>query len=147
MSGSRGARGRKLHIRGRTQRGMSLVVAIFLVVVIASLAAFAVRMGTAARNTTNLQLLADRALAAAKAGTEWGAYRALAQGLCTASSPVPMNAGAIRGFRVTVECLSMTMHAPGNYRVVDIRATAQWGNYGSPDYAYRQVVSRFSNAP
>jgi MSHA biogenesis protein MshP len=141
------SRSRASRVSTRAQRGMSLVVAIFLVVIIASLAAFAVRMGTATRNTTNLQLLADRALAAAKAGTEWGAYRAMTQGLCTAGSNLPMNSGAIRGFRVTVDCLSMTVHNPGNYRVADIRATAQWGNYGSPDYAYRQVVSRFSNGP
>ena len=61
----------------RRQRGMSLVVAIFLITVIASLAAFAVTMGTATRETSNLQLQADRAQAAAHAGIEWGPYQAL----------------------------------------------------------------------
>ncbi|HEX6639323.1 MAG TPA: hypothetical protein VF033_16835 [Steroidobacteraceae bacterium] len=130
------------------QRGVSLVVAIFLVVVIASLAAFAVTTGTATRNTTNLQLLSNRALAAARAGAEWGAYRALTLGSCTMGNNVTINAGAIRGFRITVDCLALTQHADaGNYRIADIRATAQWGSFGRPDYAYRQVVSRYSNAP
>lgn len=135
-----------MKMRGR-QKGMSLVVAIFLVVVIASLAAFAVNTGTAARNSTNLQLLSDRALAAARAGAEWGAYRALTQGLCTLNNNVPMNAGAIRGFTVTVDCLSLTTHNPGAYRIADIQVTARWSTFGRPDYAYRRIVSRFSNAP
>ena len=130
------------HIAKHRERGMSMVVAIFLVVVIASLAAFAVSVGAAARTSTNLQLVADRALAAANAGAEWGAYRALRQGTCSRGDSLPMNFCAIRGFRVTVDCLALTVH-PGGFRVADIRATAQWGNYGSPEYAYRQVVRRY----
>ena len=50
----------------RLQRGASLVVAIFVVVIIAALAAFAVASSRATRDANNLQLLADRALAAAR---------------------------------------------------------------------------------
>jgi MSHA biogenesis protein MshP len=123
---------------------MSLVVAIFLVVVIALLAAFAVTMGTATSQTTNLQLQADRAFAAARAGTEWGAYRALVQNDC--QSPYPtllLDQGALRGFQVIVDCTRIN-HGAGR-EVVDITATASWGNYGSPEHAYRSIVSRHSN--
>jgi MSHA biogenesis protein MshP len=127
---------------------MSLVVAIFLIVVIALLAAFAVSTGNAARSSTNLQLLSDRALAAARAGAEWGAYRALVQNACAGATPVPMNQGALRGFRVTVTCTANTAHTDGGpYRTADIVSVAQWSTYGRPDYAYRRIVSRFSNAP
>lgn len=122
---------------------MSLVVAIFLVVVIASLSAFAVTTGTATRQSTNLQLQADRALAAARAGAEWGAYRTLVQSACPGATNVPMNAGAIRGFQVTVTCLANTNH--GTYRVADIQSVARWGVFGSPDYAYRSITVRYSN--
>ena len=127
----------------RQQRGMSLVVAIFLVVVIASLSAFAVTTGTATRQSTNLQLQSDRALAAARAGAEWGAYRALVQNACAGATNVAMNAGAIRGFQVTVTCLANTLH--GTYRVADIQSEARSGVFGSPDYAYRSITVRYSN--
>lgn len=132
----------------RRQRGMSLVVAIFLITVIALLAAFAVSIGNASRNSTNLQLITDRALAAARAGAEWGAYRALVQNACAGATNVAMNQGALRGFRVTVTCTANTVHSDGGaYRTADVVSVAQWSTYGQPDYAYRRVVSRFSNAP
>jgi MSHA biogenesis protein MshP len=127
---------------------MSLVVAIFLITVIALLAALAVSTGNAARNTTNLQVISDRALAAARAGAEWGAYRALVQNACAGATNVPMTQGALRGFRVTVTCTANTVHADGGpYRTADVISIAQWSTYGQPDYAYRRVVARFSNAP
>ena len=134
--------------RRARQRGMSLVVAIFLITVIASLAAFAVTVGTATRESENLQLLADRALAAARAGSEWGAYRALVAGSC-ASTSFNLAQAALRGFRVTVVC-TQSSHSEGAlpaYDVYDIDSTAEWSNFGAANYAYRQVTKRVSSAP
>jgi MSHA biogenesis protein MshP len=131
------------------QRGMSLVVAIFLITVIASLAAFAVTVGTATRESENLQLLADRAMAAARAGSEWGAYRALVASSCLGSTTFNLAQTALRGFRVTVDCTSR-QHNEGvlpPYTVYDIVSTAQWSNFGAANYAYRQVTKRVSTAP
>jgi MSHA biogenesis protein MshP len=128
--------------RGSRERGMSLVVAIFLITVIASLAAFAVTIGTATRESENLQLQADRALAAARAGVEWGAFRALVQTSCPgAGSPTVfnLNQSALRGYRVTVTC---TILSVGPSRVFEIVSFAQWGNFGAANYASRQVVRR-----
>jgi MSHA biogenesis protein MshP len=132
----------------RVQRGMSLVVAIFLIVVIAVLSALAVSLGTAASGSTSLQLQADRALAAARAGIEWGAYRALVQGSCVGSTPLNLNQSVLNGFTVTVTC-TRSNHNEGavNYSVFDVTAFAQSGNFGEQDYASRRLVSRFSNAP
>jgi MSHA biogenesis protein MshP len=126
----------------RGQRGMSLVVAIFLVVIVASLAAFAVASAGATRNTKDLQLLSGRALAAARAGAEWGAYRALSQNTCpTAAQPLTLNQGALRGFSLSVLCVRS--RPEGTYWVVDITSTATWSRFGAPDYAYRRVVTRY----
>jgi MSHA biogenesis protein MshP len=135
-------------ISHRRQRGMTIMVAIFLIVVIASLAAFAVTAGTATRESTNLGLQADRALDAARAGTEWGAYRALVQNACVASTPFNLGEAALRGFRVTVRCVR-TNHTEGatTYAVWDIQSFAQWSNFGAADYASRTVSVRVSNAP
>jgi MSHA biogenesis protein MshP len=131
------------------QRGTSLVIAIFLLVIVASLTAFAVSVGTASRESANLQLQADRALAAAQAGTEWGAYRALRQGACPfGPTAVTLNQSGLRGFRVTVSC-TVQAHAEGatNYSVFDIDSFAQWSNFGAANYASRRVTKRVSNAP
>ena len=129
----------------RRQRGMSLVVAIFLIVVIALLSAFAVSMGAASSESTNLQLSADRARAAARAGLEWGAYRAMVQLAPCAAPPLPptsavlvLNQGALNGFRVTVTCQRNTART-----VFDITAFAQRGNFGANNYASHTLAGRF----
>jgi len=127
------------------------VVAIFLITVIASLAAFAVTVGTATREGGNLQLQADRAQAAAHAGSEWGAYQALrVLNACVPNSNNTFNLtqAALVGFRVNVACTSV-QHTEGavTYRVYDIVSTAQWSNFGASNYAYRQVRTRVSTAP
>lgn len=127
------------------QRGMSLFVAIFLVVVVASLSAFAVATTRATKDTTNLQLLADRASFAARAGAEWGGYRALRQNICPAGpAAVPALSGALRGFVVTIRCVRS--QPEGTYFIVDITAEARWNTFGSADYAFRSVTQRFTNA-
>ena len=126
---------------GSRQRGMSIVVAIFLITVIASLAAFAVTVGTATRESENLQLQADRALAAARAGAEWAAYRALQVPAVCPVNPAAfnLNQGALRGFRVTVTC---TRRGAAPNFVYDIDSFAQWSNFGAANYAYRRVSRR-----
>lgn len=130
--------------RASRQRGMSLVVAIFLITVIASLAAFAVTVGTATRESENLQLQSDRALAAARAGAEWAAHRALRQGICPGPGPgnttvFPFTEGALIGFRVTVTCTPL---GPAPNTVFDIDSFAQWSNFGASNYASRRLVRR-----
>ena len=136
------------------QRGMSLVVAIFLNVVVATLAAFAVTAGTSKLGATDQLLIADRAAAAAHAGTEWGAYRARVPGSCVgpplnpAGTTFNLAQGALRGFRVTVTCTSNNHNEGGpNYFVRDIEAFAQRGNFGDLNYASARATARVSNGP
>jgi type II secretory pathway pseudopilin PulG len=130
------------------QRGMSLVIAIFLITVIATLAAFAVTVGTATRESENLQLQADRAMAAARAGMEWAAYRMRVAGVCPQGT-FPLAQGALRGFQVTITRLSDTgpHEAPLNYRICSVRSFAQWGRFGAANYASRSVEQTFISAP
>jgi MSHA biogenesis protein MshP len=137
------------------QRGMSILVAVFLIVVVASLAAFAVTAGTARRASANLGLQADRALAAARAGTEWAAYRALGQSQCAQGGTLQagtvtnfaLTQGALNGFKVRVTVLARTDHTVSGvqYFVCDVESFAQWSNFGAADYASRTITARFSN--
>lgn len=118
------------------QRGLSLVAAIFIIVIIAMLSTFAVTVASATHETAGEQLLQDRARAAARAGLEWGIYRAKVQSNCPGPTPMQFSQGALRGYRVTVTCVR-------NGNVVDITALAQYGNFGNADYASHRLTRRF----
>ena len=134
----------------RSARGFSLVAALFLIVVIAALGAFAVRIGSGQQQTVNLQLLSARALAAANSGIEWGAYRALRANGCTATTTTTLNLteAALNGFAVTVVCVP-TDHSDNNttVHVYRIDSTSVAGTYGMPDYVSRHVYATFTDAP
>jgi MSHA biogenesis protein MshP len=130
----------------RRQKGMSIVIALFVVVVVAMLAAFAVTVGGAQRQADTTNMLGSRALAAARSGLEWGLYRTRA-GWCTTPNVqqvVALTEGALRGFQVTVKC-SGYQHTEGGppYYSFDITATAKYGTYGSTDFAARTVSGRY----
>jgi MSHA biogenesis protein MshP len=127
---------------------MSLVVALFIVVVLGLLAAFAVSIGTSQRESANLRLASDRAAQAARAGTEWAGTRALVNNSCAAGSVLNLAQGALNGFRVTVTC-SASSHVEGavSYRVYDVTSFAQYGRFGAAGYASKTLTARFTNAP
>src|SRR5882757_8299356 len=95
--------------RGRAG-GFALVPALFLVVVLGALALVAIRVGNGQQHAVTMGLLQARALAAARAGVEWGAYRALAPSpnvaLCAASTTLNLSEAALSGYTVVVGCSS-----------------------------------------
>jgi hypothetical protein len=127
---------------------MSLIVALFLVVIVALLAAVAVSAGSAQRAQADLQLASSRALQAANAGTEWAATRALVSNSCAASSVLNLTQGALNGFTVSVTCTA-SPHVEGlnAYNMYDITSFAQYGRFGAAGYVSRSVTGRFTNAP
>ena len=114
------------------QRGMALIAALFLIVVLASLGIFAIRIGGAQQQTVNLGLLGDRAVAAANSGVEFGAYRQLNTGCASANGTINLSQAALAGFTVQVTC-----SGTGPFIIA---ASAFRGTYGSPDYVYRSLT-------
>jgi len=128
------------------QRGFSLVAAIFLIVVLAGLGVFAVRISTLQTQGVTEALRAAQAYNAARSGVEWGAYQALNGGGC-ASTTLNLTEGGTAGFRVSVTC-AQSVHMEGtstvNVYVLDVRAEA--GLYGGPDYVSRRVQAKITDA-
>ncbi len=129
------------------QRGFSLVSAVFLLVVLAGLGVFAVRLNTMQQQSVTAGLRAAQAFQAARTGVAWGAYRALNAGACAASTTLSLTEGAASGFRVAVQCTQRT-HTEGTSTVkvfvFDVRAEA--GVYGGPDYVSRRLESKITDA-
>jgi MSHA biogenesis protein MshP len=126
------------------QKGMSIVVALFVVVVVASLAAFAVTVGGSGQQADVTDMQASRALAAARTGLEGGAYQLRGAHLCL-SQTLSLSEGALRGFHVTVKCTQGPLHMEGTAKYHDylIQSSASYGTFGSTDFAFRQVSGRY----
>lgn len=90
--------------QGRTNGGFALVSAIFLLVVLAGLAAFVVRISTQQQIGASADIQGVRAYQAARAGAEWGLYDHLRNlVVCPANSSFALG-GNLVGFTVTVRC-------------------------------------------
>ena len=144
-------------MRLERQTGFSIIAAIFLLVVLALLAALIASVTGMQQSSGQLDLQGVRAYQAARAGMEWAAYQVLdpndaipACGLaaCPASPQnLPALAGSLAGFTVTVTCAQTADTTEGNrnLRVFQIVATAcnQGGSCPAAaptsDYVERQV--------
>ncbi len=147
------------------QRGFSLVSAIFLLVVLAALAAALVKVSGMQHMASASDAQGARAYQAARAGAEWGLYTILdpdgsVQGVsatppsCWSGSSTVTPAGNLSGFAVAVTCTATsTTELTRTIAVYTIVSTATLGTAGQPGFISRQVqvsVSRCkdpSNAP
>jgi Tfp pilus assembly protein PilX len=124
------------------QRGVALIAAIFLLVVLSALGAFAVRLATMQQQTVATGLLTAQAFNAAKSGVAWAAYRAKSAGWCGAANLNLTEAGAA-GFRVAVSCTETTHNEGGEtLAVYVIEVLAESGTYGGPDYVSRRLEAK-----
>ena len=128
------------------QRGFALVAAIFLLVVLASLGVYIVRISGVQQQTVNVALLGARAFEAAVSGMEWGAFQALDSGTCTTTT-LNLTEGGLAGFDVDVTCSSSAHTEAGNvYNLYLIDVEARNGVYGTPDYVSRRMQARVTDA-
>ncbi len=132
--------------RRNPARGFALIPALFLIVVLGALAAVAVRVSVGQSHAVVMGLEQARALAAARAGIEWGAYRAL-NGACGGAT-LALAEQSLSGFEVVVTC-SATAFPEGaaTLHSYAIAATATRGSYGTADYVRRVVRATFTDAP
>jgi MSHA biogenesis protein MshP len=133
-----------------------LIPALFLIVVLGALAVVAVRVGTGQQQAVIMSLMEARALAAAQAGIEWGAYQSVGltpagmtpqPGGCAAITALNLTEASLNQFTVVVTC-SVTQFANGagiGYSYV-LKSTASIGTYGQPGYVRRVVSATYTSA-
>jgi len=142
----------------RQQQGFGAIAAIMILVILAALAAAIIGIGSTQQLTSAQDLLSARAWQAARAGNEWGLFRALstttpadAWKTCNASTAT-LNLTSETGFYVTVTCDSWLYNegetvpgSPKALRVFRIRSTAcpqAGGCTGSNDASNAAYVER-----
>ncbi|WP_256077116.1 MSHA biogenesis protein MshP [Massilia sp. YIM B04103] len=89
-------------INKQSQRGFGIIAALIIVVMLSAFAAAIMRATGGQQAAANLDLLSANAMQAARAGTEWGLFRALVQNNCNVNQQ--LNFRAVDRFSVTVNC-------------------------------------------
>lgn len=128
----------------RRQAGISLITAIFLLVVVALLVAYITNIRVVQQTTALYGVQGARAIQAARSGIEWGIYESL---VATPGCP-PLTTITVDAFSVEIDCTETT-HREGATDVVtyQLTSTASVGTFGSLDYVRRQIQAKVSNAP
>jgi MSHA biogenesis protein MshP len=144
-------------------RGVSLLTAVFLLVVLAALSAAIVGVFGVQQSGSVLDVMGVRADQAARSGLEWGLYRQLrvkppASVACLDAAPVtfgfaPEPNSTLAGFSVTVSCTAGAANLAGNTTnrwTITAVACNQPGASGcpnaspGPDYVQRRVQAELN---
>ncbi|MDR1708962.1 MAG: hypothetical protein LBS70_04495 [Candidatus Accumulibacter sp.] len=126
----------------KNHAGFVLPSAIFLLVVLASLAAFLVSISQTQNVTLAQNVQGSRAYEAARAGVEWGLFRVFAETPPVCDSTASKT---IEGFAVTIECTAYPnatdfyMENGNKLRVYRLISTASNGTPGAMGFVERQI--------
>lgn len=127
------------------QRGITLIGAIFILVVLAALGAFMVKLVGVQNRTVVLALQSAQAYQAARGGIEWEISRALAGACDPGGTSLP---GPLEGFNVVVGCTPSAVSEGGvPYTVYRISAEASRGSFGQLDYVRRRLEVTVHDRP
>jgi MSHA biogenesis protein MshP len=134
----------------KREQGFGAITAIMVLVILAALAAAIVSVGTAQQTSSTQDLLSARAWQAARAGNEWGLFRALstttpadAWKTCSAASAT-LDLTADTGFRVTVYCETVpgTARTVRVFRIRSVACPVAGGCTGANDASASTYVER-----
>jgi MSHA biogenesis protein MshP len=130
----------------RAQKGFTLIAAIFLLVVVASLVIYIANIRVVQQTTLLYGVQGARASQAARSGIEWGIHRSIVVGSCAASTS--FTDAAFAGFTIQVEC-DRTTHVEGGvtFDTFSLKSIASSGTFGTLDYVQRQIQATVSLDP
>ena len=142
----------RLRSQPRNAAGFVLPTAIFLLVILAALAAYMVSLSRTSHISSALDIQGVRAHQAARAGIEWAAWQVIdPQGLQPSPAPCPAPPGSftltgtLAAFNVSVNCTrSLATDGADTVAVYQVTSTATSGLPGSVDFVSRQVQANFA---
>ena len=141
--------------RYRSQKGFSLVTAIFLLTTVAVLMGSMINLSGVQHSTVVMSVQGARAFQAARSALEYGVSLALNNGTCNASQALVFQAAepALNSFNISLGCSSSThVEDARSITVYELSATASSGAYAlgtvaNPDYVSRSIRVTVSNQP
>jgi len=122
------------------QKGITLIGAIFVLVIVALLGTYIVKIADVQRQSVVSNLLTARAYQAANAGLEWTISRVINHNSCLASNTLTET---INGFTVHTSCSSLLS---GGYdeagtiiNIYKLTSRSELGTYGTNNYISREL--------
>jgi MSHA biogenesis protein MshP len=131
---------------GQQQKGMTLIGAIFILVIVSLLGQFLVNISSVQRQTSILALQSARAYQTANAGLEWGIAQVVATSSCAGSTTLTP---ALNNFTTTVSCAphgNFTENAQ-TVNIFLITSDSHYGTFGNPDYVARSLEVKVHDLP
>lgn len=86
------------------QRGVSIIAAVFLLILFAALATYMLWLTSAQNRGSAQDVQGARAYQAARAGAEWGLFQLLRAGQCSAGTDIAFAGTELVGFVASVGC-------------------------------------------
>lgn len=122
------------------QSGITLVGAIFVLVIVSLLGQYLINITGVQRQTSLLALQSARAFQAAHAGIEWGSERVISSNSCAENTTLSPN---ISNFTTTVTCTQIGSYTENidMITVYKISALSEYGSYGEIGYVSREIES------
>jgi len=121
------------------QKGISLIGAIFILIIVSLLGQYLVSISSVQRQISLLSLQSSRAYQAANAGVEWAIAYIITNNTCPTSAPTSYS--KLTGFVITTNCNNL-----GNFdengiisNVYQLSTTSQFGQYGQLDFVSRKL--------
>ncbi len=129
-------------------RGFTLIAAIFLLVVVASLVIYMSNIRVVQQTTLVYGVQGARAMQAARTGIQWGISRSLAANSCPADTSFSTTDPALAAFSINVTC-SESVHFEGAASITTFRltSTASSGVPGTLDFVQRLLQATVSLNP
>jgi MSHA biogenesis protein MshP len=125
------------------QQGFLLPAAIFILVILAALGAYALNITSVQQSTSLQDTQGTRAYQAARTGVEWAAYQVLNPGsTALANCPASPSTISVDNFTVSVSCSRTDYNEQGSDHTIamyDISSTASFGTSGGLNYIERQI--------
>lgn len=139
----------------RTESGFVLPTAIFLLAILAALAAYMVSLSRTSHLSSALDIQGGRAYQAARAGMEWAAWQVgnfPVPPLNPVPTPCPLPfpgavvlTGTLTSFNVAVTCTqTVVLDGATTVAIYQITSTATSGLAGEVDFVSRQIQGSFS---
>jgi MSHA biogenesis protein MshP len=122
----------------KNQKGITLIGAIFVLIIVSLLGTYMVKIYSVQQKTSILALQSARAYQTANAGIEWGIANVVNNGSCVASTSLTPN---IDNFSVTVTCQHLGSYSENinTKSVYLITAKSEYSDYSNPDYISRRM--------
>jgi len=120
-----------------TSDGLKLIGTIFILVVLAALGGFMVKLSMVQSSSSALTLQSARAWFAAVSGLEWTTYQIRNSSAC----PTVPTSFTLEGFTINLSrCDTYPVTEGANsYTLYDVELTASFNSFGNPDFVSRTI--------